>query len=359
MASAVGYCLLIPLSLAGIVGLWVPLVRSHRRGGNWRPWARAWLFSVSTLVVLIVAEGGTMVWRAVEMSSEPALPRTLPASPGKALRLVVIGGSSARLSVSAQAFHRPDRRLAAPGRSASKAVELEILAEGGASLEVQYRKLAEIKYRPDALIIYSGHNEFWTHYPWIRRVHPPRNLLEWARRRSRFCRLIDEAIDLNRIDAPSTPALSPPAIDWPACDARERAERRGTSAAGSRRSSRFASDSARSRSSSSRQATPTAGSRTDPCSPPRPPPPIEPPPPTRSKPPARPTTIRQSLPMKRFSHNGLNWPRRITAWRASWRNVASSTAPGGISSRLARPTATSIGAPRTSRTFTANLPTSR
>ena len=99
------------------------------------------------------------------------------------------------------------------------------LAQGGSNLEGQYRKLSRIKYKPDALIIYSGHNELWTRYPWARRVRPTPDVVEWARRRSPLARLIDEAIDRNRVDAPPTTGPAPPMIDWPTCDAAERAER--------------------------------------------------------------------------------------------------------------------------------------
>ncbi len=162
--------------------------------------------------------------RAIIAPPEPQLPRTLPASPDNALRVVVIGGSSARgypyhprFSIGQIVAWRLG--LAVPGRR----VDLEILAHGGANLEGQYRKLSQIKYKPDALIIYSGHNELWTRYPWARRVRPSTDVASWARRRSPLARLIDEAIDANRVDAPPGAALAPPMIDWPTCDAAERA----------------------------------------------------------------------------------------------------------------------------------------
>ena len=55
----------------------------------------------------------------------------------------------------------PDRRF-----------ECEILAWLGDSLEKQHHKLAGLKRRPDAVIIYSGHNEFAARFeeerdPWV------------------------------------------------------------------------------------------------------------------------------------------------------------------------------------------------
>ncbi len=222
----VGYGVVVSLSLAGLVVLGTNLVRLHRRGGNWRPWARAWLLSASMLIALVMAEAGATAWQSLRIPSEPRLPESLPPSPGNALRLVVIGESSARgypynpkLSIGQIVAWR------LRGAVAQRRVELEILAEGGANLEGQYRKLAQIKYKPDALIVYCGHNEFWTRYPWARRARPSSNWLEWTRRHSPLCRLIDEAIDRNRVDAPPEPSLIPPAIDWPACDAAEHAVR--------------------------------------------------------------------------------------------------------------------------------------
>ena len=207
IVSLVGYGVVVSFSLAGLVVLGTKLVRLHRRGGNWRPWAPAWLLSASMLIALVMAEGGALAWQSLQIPSEPRLPESLPPSPGNALRLVVIGGSSARgypynpkLSIGQIVAWK------LRGAVAQRRVELEILAEGGANLEGQYRKLAQIKYKPDALIVYCGHNEFWTRYPWPRRARPASNWLESIRRHSPLCRLIDEAIDRNRVDAPPNPA---------------------------------------------------------------------------------------------------------------------------------------------------------
>jgi hypothetical protein len=58
VASVAGYGALLALCLPGLVVSWIRLVRSHRRGGKWRPWARAWLLCASALPALIAAEGG-------------------------------------------------------------------------------------------------------------------------------------------------------------------------------------------------------------------------------------------------------------------------------------------------------------
>ena len=53
-----------------------------------------------------------------------------------------------------------------PGRP----IQLDIWAYGGATLEVMHNKLAGLSYRPDALIVYVGHNEFQARYSWMRDV---------------------------------------------------------------------------------------------------------------------------------------------------------------------------------------------
>jgi hypothetical protein len=226
LIAAVGYDALLSVSLAGLFAFGLMLVRTCRRRGRWRPWARAWQLCTSVLVALVLAEAGATAWGLYRARAEPRLPRTLPAAAGNALHLVVIGGSSAlgypyqpNVSIGQIVAWRLGRAVA------PRHVELEILAGAGANLEEQCRALAQIKFRPDALIVYSGHNEFWTRYPWPRRARPPRHPLEWVRNHSPLCRLIQEAIDLNRVDAPPVPDQRSPAIDWPACDAAERATR--------------------------------------------------------------------------------------------------------------------------------------
>ena len=50
-----------------------------------------------------------------------------------------------------------------------------VLAKPGDTLEGQYRKLAGLRSRPDAVIIYCGHNEFFSRIPCSRKVHQYRD----------------------------------------------------------------------------------------------------------------------------------------------------------------------------------------
>ena len=47
---------------------------------------------------------------------------------------------------------------------------VEVLAEKGATLEAMQQKLVKLTRRPDALIVYSGHNEFLARYSFANRV---------------------------------------------------------------------------------------------------------------------------------------------------------------------------------------------
>ena len=56
------------------------------------------------------------------------------------------------------------------GRFPAHRFRVEILAEKGATLEAMHLKLASLPRRPDALIVYSGHNEFLARFSFANRV---------------------------------------------------------------------------------------------------------------------------------------------------------------------------------------------
>ena len=49
-------------------------------------------------------------------------------------------------------------------------IQVDMWATGGAILETMHKKLAGLTYRPDALMVYVGHNEFQGRYAWMREV---------------------------------------------------------------------------------------------------------------------------------------------------------------------------------------------
>ena len=93
------------------------------------------------------------------------------AGPGQRIPIVVIGESSALgvpyedwLSVGAIVGRELERAIP------SRRFRVEILAEKGATLEAMHLKLAGLTRRPDALIVYSGHNEFLARFSFSNRV---------------------------------------------------------------------------------------------------------------------------------------------------------------------------------------------
>ncbi len=90
-------------------------------------------------------------------------------------------------------------------------VEVDNWAKGGAILEDMHKLLSGLTYRPDALVVYVGHNEFQRRYAWMRDVayYLDEDFLTatahlaaatWLDRFSPLCRLINETKEHERID---------------------------------------------------------------------------------------------------------------------------------------------------------------
>ncbi len=117
-----------------------------------------------------------------------------------------------------------------PGRK----IEVDMWATGGATLAVMHNKLAALSYRPDALVVYVGHNEFQSRYAWMRDVDyyrdrdrgpplPVPSILERAnaQRFSPFCRLVMETKERQRLDVMPPLEVTRRVVDGPACTAAE------------------------------------------------------------------------------------------------------------------------------------------
>lgn len=161
-------------------------------------------------------------------SSPPA-----PAPPG-ALRILVIGESSARgepyhpwLSIAQIAAWKLESVF--PGRP----VVVDMWARGGATIRQMHERLAELTDRPDALILYVGHNEFASRYPWMREpggyydddmpsLYSP-VALRAALRFSPLCRLVLETWDHQRVDLRPPRHATRELVDQPVCTPEERA----------------------------------------------------------------------------------------------------------------------------------------
>ena len=202
-----------------------------RHKGRRRPIvARGLLLCGTCLIGVVLAEGVALVVGAPPRSlpappaRDPALPTTFDENDNSDVTLVVLGESSAagvpyqkRLSVGEIVAWKlgeviPTRRF-----------DALVLAQPGDTLEGQYYQLSRLRRRPDVLIVYCGHNEFYARVDWSRRVvhytgQAP-NFLEGAdrlgRRLSVLYALIQRVNDKYRIELPPSPRFIPRLIDVP------------------------------------------------------------------------------------------------------------------------------------------------
>jgi hypothetical protein len=206
------------------------LARSWRTRTVGTGFERGFLVSLACLLSLPLLEIGSACWSAWEHRF-PVLPTRFEEAPAQDYRIVVLGGSSAlgepyRPWLSVGQIVAWQLQHAVPGRR----FECEILARLGASLEKQHHALAAIKQRPDAVIIYSGHNEFAARYEEEREGWPDEEPGSWIARRayraslnSSFCTLAYEIISKNRLDTPPPLAGRHQLIDPPQCSPSEAA----------------------------------------------------------------------------------------------------------------------------------------
>jgi tetratricopeptide (TPR) repeat protein len=248
-ALRAAYGITLVLSISSVLVLGAQMLRARRRKRRRPVMARCLLMSVSCVVGLSLLECGAAAWlvwvhripklpdafamealrtsdeklqRAAHATDAPALPDEFAETPASAVSLVVIGESSAQgfpyypwVSVGQIVAWQLERAIP------ECRFDLNILAKGGSDLEMMHHKLAGLKRRPDAMIIYCGHNEFQARYPWSRTLKPPdanlaaqTDVFERISKRSPLSRMIAEAIDTNRLDAPPSTG---PLLDWPMC----------------------------------------------------------------------------------------------------------------------------------------------
>jgi hypothetical protein len=207
--------------------------RRHTRGAS-----QGLLLCVSILVGALLAEGTAAAWqyRAHRFSAVPAgglrrdqrsgddsrfptpaadfpLRTDFADPPGdNTIDLVVLGESSAEgvpfgnwLSIASILEWKLSRAI--PGRP----IRSRVLARSGDTLEWQHRELANLRRRPDILIVYCGHNEFSSrlaasreldHYFDERLPSAWDILVEETERRSPLCGLIEETEEKCRIALP-------------------------------------------------------------------------------------------------------------------------------------------------------------
>jgi hypothetical protein len=264
----IGYAVALVASIGLIAGVLAArrLSRADTPGRRRRQ-VRLLAVGVAILLSLIALDAGAAAWSAWQRRT-PRLPELPPRSnsgPGKkagpdepeagltapereeaapagpasavppgALRILVIGESSARgepyhpwLSVGQIAAWKLESVLS------GRPVHVDMWARGGATIRQMYERLADLTYRPDALILYVGHNEFAARFPWMREpgvyydddmpsLFSPAALTA-ALRLSPLCRLVLETWDRKRIDLYPPREPTRELVDQPVCTADERA----------------------------------------------------------------------------------------------------------------------------------------
>ncbi len=221
------------LVVASVFGLpiaaWNAL-SARRRGQPAGRAGQAFLMALSCLSSLVALELGAAVVLAW-VHRFPVLPTTFPAEEPGVYRLLVLGGSSAlgepyRACVSVGQIVAWKLAEAAPERR----FEVETLAWLGDSLELQHQKLARIVRKPDAVIVYSGHNEFAARFEsdrvyevgmestsaFVAGVHR----LDGG---SPFGRLVRELLSKIRLDSPPSLKNRHQVVDPPLCGPAETA----------------------------------------------------------------------------------------------------------------------------------------
>lgn len=206
--------------------------RARRQHGSTLWTARPLLLAVSCLVGFGLLEAGAVAQRAWT-HRYPALPTRFPENDQSragstergSIHILVIGESTALgqpydawLSVGAIVGWK----LAGvfPGRR----VSVDVWARKGANLEQMRLRLATLRRRPDAVLIYSGHNEFQSVFPWGRVVphyldeSQPASLtsrLERFGRVTNLGRLICDTIESQRLDTAPSPKVTRSLVDVP------------------------------------------------------------------------------------------------------------------------------------------------
>ena len=222
--SRVVYLFLLPATPIVTAIATARLVRA-RRSGRAAPWSARTLVSCVTLLALLPICEVCANWCLDGRVALP-MPTTLEDDSANAIDLVVVGESTAlgwpyQPSFSAAQVMAWQLERVFPERAVH--VDMQA-AEPGFCLENSIQRLKRIGYRPDVMLVCSGHNEFQARFGWPRVVRHYADskpgsaaLIEHVRAVSAILRLLDRAIDLNQVDALPSVALKRELIDVPCC----------------------------------------------------------------------------------------------------------------------------------------------
>jgi hypothetical protein len=238
IALEIAYGVTASLSLLGTLVLAFLLIRRPVNGKSQPAVARGFILCVTLLCSLAMAEAvctGWMSWShrstavpvgglGTDERSDPSprfahplqeinLRSNFPDPPGdREIDLVVMGSSSAQgvpydrwLSIGKIVAWKLQEAI--PERP----IHLNVIARAGDTLEMQHKILSNVSRRPDLLIIYSGHNEFYSRLWWARNIEhyvDDKRPSRWAvfveriEQYSPLCALIRESAERCRIALP-------------------------------------------------------------------------------------------------------------------------------------------------------------
>jgi hypothetical protein len=247
----VAYGVTAPLSLLGALILGFRFIRGRSRGTSRAALARGLILCIALVCGLAIAEAVSARWlswthrssavpvgglgfdgrhdsslRFANPLQEIDLRSNFPDPPGdREIDLVVLGGSSAQ-GVPYDRWVSIGKIVAWKLQQAilGRPIRLDVIARAGDTLEMQHKILSNLRRRPDLLIIYSGHNEFYSRLWWARNIdhyvsdqRPARwaVLVERLEQYSPLCVLIRESADRCRIALPPPPDTTRNLIDVP------------------------------------------------------------------------------------------------------------------------------------------------
>ncbi len=193
----IAYAVTAFLSLLGVIGLGAVFLRDRREGKGRRWIARCLLLCIALLAGEALSETTCAVWtswshrftvvpvggleanQTAQSSPRFAKPRPeislrtdFPDPPGdRDIDLVVVGESSAA-GVPYDRWVSIGKIVAWKLQEANpdRPVHLQLLALAGDTLEKQHLTLTHLGRRPDILVIYCGHNEFYSRLWWSRNI---------------------------------------------------------------------------------------------------------------------------------------------------------------------------------------------
>jgi hypothetical protein len=239
------------VSIVGILVLGCLLFRRRRKAEGRTVMIRACALCVSLLLGLAMAEAGSSVWlrrmhrdsilpvenlgqnepppsgpRFAEPLTGIELPTQFPDPPGDhEIDLVVVGESSAE-GVPFQKYLSIGRIIAWQLAKVlpERPIRVKTVARSGDTLEMQQKVLANLARRPDILLIYCGHNEFFSRLWWARNLdyyvdakvpYGWQAFVDRVDRSSAICRLIRETADHCRLAIPPEPTPERDLVDVP------------------------------------------------------------------------------------------------------------------------------------------------